>query len=57
MDQEPRHVVLPRASVVGGQESVTPLGASLDGAVPEAPNVPAADARRPRLRVDAGSDE
>lgn len=50
-------IVLPRASVVGEQESVTPLGASLDGAVPEAANVPAADARRPRLRVDAGRDE
>ena len=33
------------------------LGASLDGAVPGAANIPAADARRARLRVDSGRDE
>ena len=33
------------------------LGASLDGALPGAANIPAADARRARLRVDSGRDE
>ena len=33
------------------------LGASLDGASPGAANIPAADVRRARLRVDSGRDE
>ena len=33
------------------------LAASLDGTLPGAANIPAADVRRARLRVDSGRDE